>query len=70
MEGSLVVRWEEGEEEPIAVVTDLEASQAKTAWERRRGGIECDCTEGKRGWFHWEQTRMLDTERARRWWLI
>lgn len=32
MEGTLLVRWEEGEEEPIGVVTDLEPRQAKTAW--------------------------------------
>lgn len=70
MEGTLLVRWEEGYEEPIAVVTDLAPSQAQTAWYQLRFWIECDDKDGKRGWFHWEQTKMLKPERASRLWLV
>jgi len=70
MEGTLLVRWEEGYEEPIAVVTDLAPSHSKTAWYQLRFWIECDYKDGKRGWFHWEQTKMLNPERASRQWLV
>src|SRR5207302_2046323 len=41
MEGTLVVGWEEGYEEPICVVTDLAPEKAKTAWYQLRFWIEC-----------------------------
>lgn len=70
VEGTLLARWEEGYEEPICVVTDLEPGQAKTAWYQLRFWIECDDKDGKRGWFHWEQTKMIKPERASRLWLV
>lgn len=54
MEGTLLVRWEPGYEEPICVVSDLDPRQAKAAWYQLRFWIECDDQDGKRGWFHWE----------------
>lgn len=70
MQGTLLVCWEEGYEEPIAVVTDLEPRQAKTAWYQLRFWIECEYKDGKRGWLHWEHTKMLKPERAGRLWLV
>src|SRR6266568_2667671 len=70
MEGTLVVGWEEGYEEPICVVTDLAPEKAKTAWYQLRFWIECDYKDGKRGWFHWEHTKMTKPERASRLWLV
>jgi len=70
MEGTLVVGWEEGYEEPICVVTDLAPEKAKTAWYQLRFWIECDYKDGKRGWFHWEHTKMTKPQRASRLWLV
>src|SRR2546430_5082024 len=70
MEGTLVVGWEEGYEEPIAVVTDLAPEKAKTAWYQLRFWIECDDKDGKRGWFHWEHSKMTKPERVSRLWLV
>lgn len=70
MEGTVLVRWEQGEEEPIGVVSDRDPKQATTAWEHRRLWIECDCKDGTRGWFHWEQTTRCRPERASRLWLV
>ena len=70
MEGTLVVGWEEGYEEPICVVTDLAPEKAKTAWYQLRFWIEDESKDGKRGWFHWEHTKMTKPERASRLWLV
>jgi hypothetical protein len=70
MEGSVLVRWEKGYEEPICVVSDLPPEQAKTAWYQLRFWIEDEYKDGKRGWFHWEHTKMTKPERASRLWLV
>jgi hypothetical protein len=70
LEGTLVVRWEQGEEEPIAGVTDLAPNESRTAWYQLRFWIECEDKDGKRGWFHWEQTTMHSPQRASRVWLV
>jgi len=68
--GTGLVRWERGYEEPICVVSDLPASEAKTAWYQLRFWIEDDYKDGKRGWFHWEHSKMTNPERASRLWLV
>ena len=70
MKGTLVVRWETGYEEPICVVTDLVPAQAQAAWYQMRFWIEDEYKDGKRGWFHWEHTKMIRPERASRLWLV
>jgi DDE family transposase len=70
MQGTVFVRWEQGYEEPICVVSDLPASEAKTAWYQLRFWIEDEYKDGKRGWFHWEHTKMSKPERASRLWLV
>src|SRR2546421_7745761 len=70
MQGTGWVRWERGYEEPICVVSDLPTSQAKTAWYQLRFWIEDDYKDGKRGWFHWEHSKMSKPERASRQWLV
>src|SRR5216684_2569041 len=66
MHGTVLVRWEEGYEEAICVVSDLPQDQAKTAWYQMRFWIEDEYKDGKRGWFHWEQTKMTNPQRASR----
>ena len=70
MQGTGWVRWERGYEEPICVVSDLPLSQAKTAWYQLRFWIEDEYKDGKRGWFHWEHSKMTKPERASRLWLV
>src|SRR2546421_2882041 len=70
MQGTVLVRWEQGYEEPICAVSDLPATEAKTAWYQLRFWIEDEYKDGKRGWFHWEHTKMTKPERASRLWLV
>ncbi len=70
MGGTVLVRWEQGYEEAICVVSDLPAEEARTAWYQMRFWIEDEYKDGKRGWFHWEQTKMTNPQRASRLWLV
>lgn len=67
--GTLVVRWEGGYEEKLAVVTDLAPDAAQGAWYQMRFWIEDEFKDEKRGGWHWEQTKMTNPERAQRRWL-
>ncbi len=69
MTGTLLVRWEKGYEEKLAVVTDLPPAQAQVAWYQMRFWIEDEYKDHKRGGFRWEQTKMTDPGRAKRLWL-
>src|SRR2546421_2628617 len=62
--------FERGYEEPICVVSDLPLSQSKTAWSQLRFWIEDEYKDGKRGWVHWEHSKMSKPERASRLWLV
>lgn len=70
MKGTVLVRWEEGYDEAINVVTDLLPNQAEAAWYQMRFWIEEDYKDGKRGWFHWEHSKMTKPERVSRLWLV
>jgi Transposase DDE domain len=70
MGGTVLVRWEQGYEEAICVVSDLSPEKARTAWYQMRFWIEDEYKDGKRGWFHWEQTKMTNPQRASRLWLV
>ena len=70
MEGTALIRWEKGYDEPICVVCDLPPEQAKAAWYQMRFWIEDEYKDGKRGWLHWEQTKMTKPERASRLWVV
>ncbi len=70
MQGTVLVRWEQGYEEAICVVSDLSPEKARTAWYQMRFWIEDEYKDGKRGWFHWEQTKMTNPQRASRLWLV
>lgn len=69
MEGTLLVRWEGGYEEKLAVVTDLAPEEADAAWYQMRFWIEDEFKDEKRGGWRWEQTKMSKPERAQRRWL-
>jgi hypothetical protein len=69
MEGTVLVCWERGYEEKLAVVTDLLPEEAEGAWYQMRFWIEDEFKDEKRGGWHWEQTKMTDPQRASRRWL-
>lgn len=53
LHGTLLVRWEKGYEEAMAVVTDLEAEEVETAWYLMRFWIEDEYKDHKRGGWGW-----------------
>ena len=69
LQGTLLVRWEKGYEEAIAVVTDLEAEEVETSWYLMRFWIEDEYKDHKRGGWGWQHTKMQDPRRAERLWL-
>jgi hypothetical protein len=66
---TLLARWDEGYAEPWLIVTDLPPQIAEAAWYGMRPWIEQGYKDGKRGGWHWEQTKMTDPARANRLWL-
>lgn len=69
IEGTVLVRWERGYDEKLAVVTDLWVEEAEGAWYQMRFWIEDEFKDEKRGGWRWEQTKMTDPGRASRRWL-
>ncbi len=69
MEGTLLVRWEKGYAEKLAVVTDLEEKEAEAAWYQMRFWIEDEYKDHKSGGWGWQHTKMTDPKRAERLWL-
>jgi hypothetical protein len=70
MRATVFVRWEQGDEEAICVVSDLSPEKTKTACSQMRFWMEDEYKDGKRGWFHWEHTKMTNPGRASRLWLV
>lgn len=69
LEATLLVRWEEGFEEPWLILTNLPPTQALPCWYGLRSWIECGFKHIKSAGWHWQYTRMVDPERASRFWL-
>jgi hypothetical protein len=66
---TLLTCWEAGYRDPWCVLTDLQPDQCSVAWYGLRTWIEHDFRTRKRGFWHWEHTRMTDPARAERLWL-
>jgi hypothetical protein len=69
MRGTLLVRWEKGYEEAMAVVTDLSEDEVEMAWYLMRFWIEDEYKDHKSGGWGWQHTKMEDAKRAERLWL-
>jgi hypothetical protein len=69
LEVTLLVQWEDGFEEPWLILTDLPATQAMPCWYGLRSWIECGFKHIKSAGWQWQYTRMVDPERATRFWL-
>jgi len=70
IEITLLVRWEEGYEEPWLILTDLPSEHATPCWYGLRSWIECGFKHIKSAGWQWQSTRMVDPERATRFWLV
>src|SRR5258708_33341362 len=68
LRGTLLVCWETGYEEKLAVVTDETGEDAQVAFYQMRFWTEDGFKDQKRGGWRWEQTKMSDPERASRLW--
>jgi hypothetical protein len=65
----LLVRWEDGYQDPWMILTSLRSVQANVAWYGMRSWIEDGFKHLKRGGWQWQSSRMQDPERASRLWL-
>jgi hypothetical protein len=69
LQATLLVQWQEGFEEPWLILTDLPAHQALPCWYGLRAWIECGFKHIKSAGWQWHYTRMVDPQRATRFWL-
>jgi len=69
-QGTLVVLWETGQDEPWLVLTDLAPEQIGAAWYGLRVWIEQGFRALKSAGWHWERIRRTDPERVARHWLV
>lgn len=69
IEATLLVQWEEGFEEPRLILTDLPPDQALPCWYGLRTWIESGFKHIKSAGWQWQYTRMVDPQRATRFWL-
>ena len=70
LECTLLACWEEGYEEPLFLVTDLDPDQAESLWYGMRSWLEAGYKLLKRGGWQWQATRMTDPDRVERLWLV
>jgi len=69
MQGTVLIRWEKGYEEKLAVVTDLDEKEGNAAWYQMRFWVEDEYKDHKSGGWGWQHTKMTDPKRAERQWL-
>jgi len=69
IQATLLVQWGAGFEEPWLILTDLPPQQALPCWYGLRVWIECGFKHIKSAGWQWQYTRMVDPERATRFWL-
>jgi hypothetical protein len=66
---TLLACWEAGYKDPWCILTDLAPHDCNIAWYGIRNWIEQEFRLQKRGFWHWEHTRMTEPARAERVWL-
>ena len=67
---TLSLQWGADCDKPCLIVTSLPPKAVKPALYALRYWIECGFKDFKRGFFHWEQTKMTCPQRAQRLWLV
>jgi hypothetical protein len=69
LDGTLLLSWQPGYADKLAVVTDERGAEAEVAFYQMRFWTEDGFKDQKRGGWRWEQTKMTDPQRASRLWL-
>lgn len=67
---TLSLQWGADYDKPCLIVTSLPPHAVDPALYALRYWIECGFKDFKRGFFHWEQTKMTCPQRAQRLWLV
>ncbi len=67
---TLVLQWDAQYEQPCVLVSNLVHKQVQHNIYGVRYWIECGFKDVKRGFLHWEQTKMTCPRRAERLWLV
>ncbi|GAB5494029.1 MAG: hypothetical protein Phog2KO_42440 [Phototrophicaceae bacterium] len=67
---TLILQWDEAYDQPCVLVSNLAPEQVQHNVYGVRYWIECGFKDVKRGFFHWEQTKMTCPQRAERLWLV
>ena len=67
---TLVLQWEADYDHPCLIVTNLRPQAVQPQIYSIRYWIECGFKDIKRALLHWEQTKMTDSQRAERLWLV
>jgi hypothetical protein len=66
---TLLLHWEIGYQDPWAIITDLDQSQARIGWYGLRSWVEGGFKDLKRGAWGWHHSKMVDARRVERLWL-
>ena len=69
-QGTLVVVWEHGHDDPWLVLTDLAPAAVGISWYGLRVWVELGFRALKRLGWHWERMRRTEAERVARHWLV
>lgn len=67
--GTMVVVWDNDQDEPWVVMTDLAPAETRVCWYALRFWIETDFRALKSVGWQWNKTRRTDPERVSRHWL-
>jgi hypothetical protein len=70
LECTLIAYWEEGQDEPWFILTDLPPEASNACLYGMRAWIEHGFRVTKSGFWQWNRTKMEDPQRASRYWLV
>ncbi|BAZ42361.1 transposase [Calothrix sp. NIES-4101] len=69
LESTLLAQWDLGYKEPWLILTDLQPNQADVLWYGLRPSTECVYRDVKSDGWQWQNTRLINPQRAERLWL-
>ena len=70
LRGTIIVIWDEGQDEPWIILTDLPPDEAGASWHEMRFWIETGFKALKSLGWQWQKTRRTDPARVDRHWLV
>ena len=70
LRGTIIVIWDEGQDEPWIILTSIKPSKAGASWYEMRFWIETGFKALKSVGWQWQNTRRTDPARVERHWLV